>query len=85
MKIIDWISDKVGDDKIMHFLGGAWVVALGTPFSWCGVIITSILTLALSIVKEQYLDDKFDKWDIVATMIGAAVSALIYLSIYFII
>ena len=78
MKFIDDLIKKFGDDKVEHYLGGGWIVALATPFGWCGVIVSSIFTLAISLFKEQYLDDKFDVWDIVAAMAGAATSAAIF-------
>lgn len=38
MKLTDLIVKIFGSDKVMHFLGGAWIVALATPFGWWGSI-----------------------------------------------
>ena len=32
MKLTNIIVNHFGSDKVMHFLGGAWIVALATPF-----------------------------------------------------
>lgn len=70
------------NDKIMHFLGGAWIVSVFSPIGWWGILIGTIIMLVLSFVKEKYLDDVFDWKDILAAGIGSVVSILLYLTIF---
>ena len=77
-KITDWFVEKMGVDKALHFLGGAWITALCSAFGWYGIIAGIFITFVLSFVKEQWLDSEFDKVDIQAAMIGSAVSAVCY-------
>lgn len=85
MKFTDWIVEKFGNDKIMHFLGGAWITSLFSPFGWIGIIIGIVLTLILSLIKEQYLDSEFDFKDIIAASMGSLTSILLYWVIFVII
>lgn len=78
MRFTDWIVEKIGSDKIMHFLGGAWITSLFSPIGWLGIIIGIVLTLTLSLIKEQYLDSEFDFSDIIAAAIGCTASTLLY-------
>lgn len=70
------------NDKVMHFLGGAWIVSVFSPIGWWGILIGIVVMLLLSIVKEQFLDDEFDWKDIIAACIGSAVSVLLYLTLF---
>ncbi len=78
MKFIDDLANNFGIDKILHFIGGGWIVSLFTPFGWLGLIIGFILMLILSFVKELYLDDSFDKRDIIFGCFGGGVSIVLY-------
>ena len=78
MRFTDWIVEKIGSDKIMHFLGGAWITSLFSPIGWFGIIIGVVLILTLSFIKEQYLDSEFDFNDIIAAAIGCMTSTLLY-------
>lgn len=82
MKVVDYIVNKVGQDKVLHFLGGAWITSMFTPLSWVGVVIGIILTMTLSYIKEKYLDDSFDKYDIIAAGIGSSTSIILYLLLF---
>ena len=85
MKIINYINEKIGSDKIMHFLGGGWIVSIGSPFGWWGILIAFIVMLLLSVIKEKFLDEFFDVKDIIAACAGSGVSAILYLIITLII
>jgi len=79
MHIINNIIEQYGEDKMMHFLGGGWIVSMFSPFGWIGIIIGIIIMLGISYIKEKYLDDIFDVKDIIAASIGGGISTLIYL------
>lgn len=89
MKILDSFLEKVGTDKVLHFLGGGFicsfitfVVILQEPLvSWekvSAVTIGAVFVLIISILKELLLDDKPDWKDIWAAMLG---SLLVYLAV----
>lgn len=81
MEIVDKLLEKIGNDKVLHFLGGAWICSLisfvvilqesgltfGEQISL--VSIGTIVVGILSVIKE-YFDSKFDWWDIVAALLG---------------
>lgn len=79
MKLTNSIVEHFGSDKVMHFLGGALIVALSAYFGWWGVLIGVILTFVISFIKEKWLDDTFDWYDILAAMLGGGCSIIIYL------
>ena len=79
MKFIDKLVGKFGTDKILHFLGGGWIVSMFSPLGWVGVIIGVCLMLILSFVKEKWLDNFFEWKDIIAASLGGGVSILIFL------
>ena len=79
MRFTDWIVQKFGSDKVMHFLGGAWITSLFSPIGWIGVLFGVILTLILNIIKERYFDSEFDSKDIIAAGIGCMSSVVLYL------
>ena len=78
MELTDWIVNKYGSDKVLHFLGGALIVSILSYFGWMGVIVGTIITLVLSIIKEKYLDTMYDKVDIYGAMMGCTMSIIIY-------
>lgn len=78
MKLTDLIVKHFGSEKVMHFLGGAWIVALATPFGWWGVLIGFIIAMLLSFAKEQWLDDNFEWCDILAACLGCTATVIIY-------
>lgn len=79
MKLSNWIVEKFGTDKVLHFLGGGWITSIFSPFGWIGIIIGVVVTLVLSFIKEQFLDSFFDWKDICAASVGSVISVLIYL------
>lgn len=78
MRIIDKIVSKFGTDKVLHFLGGGWIVSLFSPIGYYGLLIGFILMLVVSIIKEKWLDDFFEWKDILAASIGGCISVLFY-------
>lgn len=80
MKLIDNIRTKIGDDKLLHFLVFALVVAFGFFFSGQVGILTFCLMLSLAVVKE-FLDDFFSWKDLVAGTLGGITTMIVYLLI----
>ena len=78
MKVLDELIDKIGNDKVLHFLVGAWIVSILTPMGWGAVTVGIVLVLFASVIKEIFLDDVSDVWDIVAGVAGSVASTLIY-------
>lgn len=77
MKLIDKIINKMGNDKVMHFLLGGWLVSLGIPYGIIITIIMFIFMIGISYIKEKYLDASFDKKDIYAAILGGIISILL--------
>lgn len=81
MKLKNFIN-RIGIDKIAHFgIGGlcaAWAVILALTLCrgvmWWNLfgygMIGILVAIILSLIKEL-IDDKFDKWDILAGVLGA--------------
>ena len=85
MKLTDWVVEKFGQDKIMHFLGGGLICSMvtfvfliqeiGNTFTepWRILLfpIPGILfTGFLGWAKEQIFDKEFDIKDLWATLLG---------------
>ena len=81
MKLTNWFVEKFGTDKMLHFLGGALMVAVTSPLGWWGVLVGFIMMLGLSFIKEQCLDSTFDKKDIIAATLGSIVAIVLYVII----
>lgn len=77
MKILNMIIDKIGTDKVMHFLLGGWLVSLGVIYGIITTIIMFAFMIGISYVKEKYLDDAFDKKDIYAAIAGGIISIIL--------
>ena len=71
MKFVDKIFEKVGVDKVLHFVVGGWITA---KFCESGILLLAVIGILfvgfVSIIKER-LDSKFDWKDIAAAMLGA--------------
>lgn len=81
MKFINEIIKKYGVDKLLHFLGGGWIVSIFIPFEWISIILGILLMLIASFIKEKWFDNTFDKNDIIAACIGGTTSIITYLII----
>lgn len=82
MKKLDNFINKIGIDKVLHFVVSGWIISLFIP---CGIIVISIvfiLLFILSIIKELVLDDYVDTNDIIAGFLGESVSMIFYLLMY---
>lgn len=82
MKTLDKLINKVGSDKVLHFLGGGFICSLVsfvailqesglTPWQQVSaVLIGTIVVFILSLMKEVIADDKTDWYDILASVLG---------------
>ena len=77
MKFTDKLIEKVGMDKMLHFLVAAWIVAECKSFGIGVGCIAWIVVVVLSWIKEDFLDDHVDARDIFAGALGGFVSLLI--------
>lgn len=81
--MLDKLVNKLGADKIMHFLAGGWICAFitlvaiiqeGSRLSNTQLLFSPtigfICVFVIAVLKEL-TDTKFDWKDILATMIGA--------------
>lgn len=78
MKRLDNLINKLGIDRILHYLVGAWLIALAQPYGWAIMSIVFSLFLILSIYKEYKLDNEADLVDIIFYIIGSITSAIVY-------
>ena len=80
MKITDKLVEKVGYDKLLHFLVAAWVVSACLLYGTGVGCIAWIVIVILSIIKEKLFDNYLDAKDIFAGALGGFVS--LFLSIF---
>lgn len=84
MKALDNLINKVGNDKVLHFLCGAWICALVTFVTILqednlnslekvgSVLIGTVIVIILSVIKELIMDEKADWMDVSAALGGCA-------------
>lgn len=77
-KIAD-VLNKIGIDKVLHFLVFAWIVAIGLAYSFTTGVWCFIGMVVLSVVKEFVIDKKIDWVDLIAGIVGGMVTFLAYL------
>lgn len=77
-RVNEWI-ERIGADKLLHFLLAAWVVAEAKQMGELAMWITFLLMILLSVVKELWLDDKGDVHDAHYSVAGATISAALFL------
>lgn len=82
MKALDNLINKVGNDKVLHFLGGAWICALVTIVTILqednlnllekvgSVLIGTVIVIILSVIKELIMDEEADWMDVLASFLG---------------
>lgn len=73
-----WI-EKVGVDKLLHFLVAAWVVAEFKAYGYLFGFIGFILVCILAVVKELWLDEKADINDAFWSVFGGFFSLFLML------
>lgn len=77
MNALDNLINKVGNDKVLHFLGGGLIcVVLFILLSSAGAgsvlsfAVGFLFVLIISVIKELWLDVKADWYDVLAAMAG---------------
>lgn len=82
MVALDNFISKVGNDKVLHFLGGGFICSLVSFVvilqesgltSWqqvSAVLIGTVFVLILSVLKELIADEKADWYDVLASILG---------------
>jgi len=77
-KIAD-VLNKIGIDKVLHFLVFAWIVAIGLAYSFTTGVYCFLGMVVLSLVKELVIDKKIDWVDLIAGIVGGMITFLAYL------
>ena len=77
MKFIDNIINKIGHDKVIHFSQAGWLTQIGGLFGLIGTIVAPIVVMLFGFLKEKYLDEFFDKKDMIANIVGCSVATII--------
>ena len=77
-KIAD-VLNKIGIDKVLHFLVFAWIVAIGLAYSFTTGIYCLLGMVVLSLVKELAIDKKIDWVDLIAGIVGGIVSFALFI------
>lgn len=82
MKALDNLIGKLGNDKVLHFLGGGFICSFisfvvilqeSGLTEWekvSAVLIGTVFVLILSVLKELIADDKADWYDVLAAILG---------------
>lgn len=82
MKALDNLIGKLGNDKVLHFLGGGFICSFisfvvilqeSGLTEWekvSDVLIGTIFVLILSVLKELIADDESDWYDVIAAVLG---------------
>lgn len=73
------LLNKIGIDKVLHFLVFAWIVAIGLAYSFTTGVYCFLGMVVLSLVKELVIDKKIDWVDLIAGIVGGMVTFLAYL------
>lgn len=73
------LLNKIGIDKVLHFLVFAWIVAIGLAYSFTTGVYCFLCMVVLSLVKELVIDKKIDWVDLIAGIVGGMVTFLAYL------
>lgn len=77
-KIAD-VLNKIGIDKVLHFLVFAWIVAIGLAYSFTTGIWCFIGMVVLSLIKELVIDKRIDWVDLIAGIVGGIVSFALFI------
>lgn len=79
MKKLNEFIGKVGYDKVAHFAIAGWMVSAASPYGFKWMAIVFVCVALLSLIKELFLDEKFDLGDIAAACLGMFVSLVLYI------
>lgn len=75
LKFYDFLTNKVGLDRALHFALGGWIIAFDDT------LVQLIILIIISVGKESFdklvVGEKFDKWDLVSTLCGGLLAILL--------
>ena len=74
MKLTDKIIETIGYDKLLHFFISAWLVSEGKAYGIDVAVFIWLLVWMLSFIKEKYLDNKLNYWDVWFSVLGGGIS-----------
>lgn len=80
MELTNKLIEKVGVDKLLHFLVTAWLVAETKVYGVVTTIIVFLLIVILGIIKEKKLDLNPDYSDLKWSIYGGLVSMCLYVA-----
>lgn len=78
MKLTDKIVSRYGQDKVLHFLVGAWIVAQFDDYGLFWGILALLVVSGLGYAKERWLDKSADWEDVKFAAIGGIVELAFY-------
>ena len=78
MKLTDKIVSRYGQDKVLHFLVGAWIVAQFDDYGLFWGFLALFAVSGLGYAKEKWLDKTGDWEDLKATVIGGVIELVVY-------
>ncbi len=71
-----FILNKVGIDKVLHFMAGGWLAAFApSKLWWVALLIAFVAGLSKEFIEVYVRKSKFDFLDLTATVLGGAVTA----------
>lgn len=74
MKLTDKLIEKIGYDKLLHFFVAAWLVSECKAYGIDVAVFIWLLVWMLSFIKEKYLDNKLNYWDVWFSVLGGGIS-----------
>lgn len=79
MKLTNKLVEKVGADKLLHFLVTAWIMAEAKCFGLVPMLVVFVLLIVLGIFKEIELDTQADYADVKWSAYGGFTTAILYI------
>lgn len=80
MKLTTYLAEKVGADKLLHFLLTSWLVAEAKVYGLIAMLLMFILILILGLIKEVKLDVNADYSEWYWSVYGGLVSICLYIA-----
>ena len=74
----NFIIERIGADKLLHFFLSAWLVAESKEYGFIAMIATFLVVLIVGVIKEQVLDKEPDKKDWLWSVYGGLISILLW-------
>lgn len=72
------LMEKLGADKVLHFLAGMVIMSLFSGCSFECNLLGAFIALIAGAAKEQFFDDEIDQEEIIATAMGGVVAAILF-------